>query len=44
VEAQAWRIKARDMQIDLWYSEDNQWLALQSPTEGGRLLRYELQQ
>lgn len=43
VAAQAWRIRARNMQIDLWYSEDNQWLALQSSTEGGRLLRYELQ-
>jgi hypothetical protein len=43
VQAQAWRIQARDMQIDLWYSDDNEWLALQSPTEGGRVLRYEIQ-
>jgi hypothetical protein len=43
VSAQAWRIKARGLQIDLWYSDDNEWLALQSPTEGGRMLRYEIQ-
>jgi hypothetical protein len=43
VPAQAWRIKARDLQIDLWYSDNNEWLALQSPMEGGRVLRYEMQ-
>lgn len=43
VPAEAWRIKARDLQIDLWYSENYEWLALQSPIEGGRVLRYEMQ-
>jgi hypothetical protein len=43
VPAQAWRIKGRDLQIDLWYSEANEWLALQSPLAGGRILRYEIQ-
>jgi hypothetical protein len=43
VQAQAWRIQARKMQIDLWYSDDGEWLALQAPTESGRVLRYEIQ-
>ena len=43
VKAQAWRIQARKMQIDLWYSDDGEWLALQAPTESGRVLRYEIQ-
>ena len=30
--------------IDLWYQQDNRWVALESVTRGGRTLRYELMQ
>ena len=36
------RLSAPDLQIDLWYA-DGRWVALEAPTRGGRLLRYELQ-
>jgi hypothetical protein len=29
------------MQLDLWYSDEQEWLALESEVEGGRTLRYE---
>ena len=35
------RLSAPDLQIDLWYA-DGRWVALEAPTPGGRLLRYEL--
>ena len=38
--AQHYRLKAKELDIEIWYSSDDQWLALQSATEGGRLLRY----
>ena len=40
----AWRylLKARDMEIELWYSQSNEWLALESEARGGRRLRYVL--
>ena len=40
----AWRYElvAGKLQLDLWYSKDNQWLGLKSEAEGGRTLRYEL--
>jgi hypothetical protein len=40
----AWRYElvAGKLQLDLWYSDDNQWLGLASEAEGGRTLRYEL--
>jgi hypothetical protein len=31
------------LQIDLWYSPSQEWLALESTTEDGRRLRYHLQ-
>ena len=37
-----YRLAARALNLDLWYSMDEQWLALESETEGGRKLRYEL--
>lgn len=43
VQAEAWRLQGQALRIDLWYSGDNDWLALQSVTEGGRTLRYEIQ-
>ena len=41
VTAQRHRLRAAKMTIDLWYA-DNEWVALESPTEGGRHLRYVL--
>lgn len=37
-----YRITARDMDITVFYSADNEWLALESVVKGGRILRYEL--
>lgn len=37
-----YRLTAGDLDIDLWYSEDDQWLALETEARGGRRLRYEL--
>ena len=37
-----YRLAAGALNLDLWYSTDQQWLALESETEGGRKLRYEL--
>ena len=43
-QRKAWKyqLQAVEMQIDLWYSENNEWLALESDAKGGRRLRYEL--
>ena len=40
--AQRYRLEARNMKLDLWYSDDQRWLALESTVKGGRKLRYEL--
>ena len=37
-----YRLQAGEMEIELWYSENNEWLALESEARGGRRLRYEL--
>ncbi len=42
VPASVYRITARKLELKLWYSEDNEWLALESVAKGGRILRYEL--
>lgn len=39
VRARHWHLHAEKMEIDLWYSMEGQWLALESPS-GGRRLRY----
>ena len=36
-----YRLEAGDMSLDLWYSHDKRWLALESEVAGGRILRYE---
>lgn len=41
VPANRYRLIARDMMIDLWYSPQRQWLALESRTNSGRL-RYRI--
>lgn len=42
VPARRFRVTASDMTIDLWYSPQRDWLALESRTDGGRL-RYRIQ-
>jgi hypothetical protein len=42
VSATRHRLSAPGLQIDLWYA-DGRWVALEAPTTGGRVLRYELQ-
>ena len=40
--ASRYQISMSDGKIDLWYHRDTgQWLALEAPTKGGRVLRYE---
>ena len=40
VVARRYQLKGKELQIDLWYSVDDHWLALESPTESGRVVRY----
>ncbi len=40
VIARRYRLHGKDLQIDLWYSVDDHWLALESLTESGRVVRY----
>jgi Family of unknown function (DUF6134) len=42
VMAKRYRLITSKFSIDLWYSNDNEWLALETTIEGGRLLRYEI--
>ena len=42
--ASGYRVLARDVDLQLWYDEHQRWLALQSITKDGRLVRYELTQ
>ena len=41
-EALRYRLEAEELGIDLWYSEEQEWLGLQADAAGGRKLRYEL--
>lgn len=41
--AHQYRLQGEDLELELWYSQDGDWLALQSNVEGGRLLRYEIE-
>ena len=40
--AKRYRLESQDLELDIWYSDDLEWLALESTVEGGRKLRYEL--
>ena len=40
--AQRWRITGVDAPIELWYSPQGDWLALESQVRGGRVLQYRL--
>lgn len=42
VPATAWRLTARDTDLTVWYSDNDEWLGLESVARGGRILRYEL--
>jgi hypothetical protein len=41
-DARQYRLVAGDRELRLWYSESDEWLALESDIRGGRTLRYEL--
>lgn len=40
VVARHYRLHGKDLRIDLWYSADDHWLALESLTESGHIVRY----
>jgi hypothetical protein len=40
-DAYRYRLDAGELNLDLWYSADDEWLALESEVKGGRKLRYE---
>ena len=42
VSARRYRLTAYEVDLTLWYSDDNEWLGLESVAEGGRIIRYEL--
>ena len=42
IDASVYRVTARGMELKLWYSPDDEWLALESVAKGGRIIRYEL--
>jgi hypothetical protein len=42
VTARHFRLLADEIQLDLWYSDNNEWIGLQSLAKGGRTIRYEL--
>jgi hypothetical protein len=42
VAARRFRLTAYEVDLTLWYSDDNEWLGLESVAEGGRIIRYEL--
>jgi hypothetical protein len=42
VEARRFRLTAYDVDLTLWYSKDDEWLALESIAKGKHIIRYEL--
>lgn len=42
VPARRFRLTADELDITLWYSEDDEWLALESVVKGRHIVRYEL--
>lgn len=43
VRATGYAIEARELEVRVWYSDDDRrWVALESPTRSGKILRYEL--
>ena len=41
-QAKVFRVSARGMSLKVWYSDSDEWLALESTAKGGRIIRYEL--
>lgn len=39
---QSYRLAAGELELDLWYTADQQWVGLQTEAKGGRIMRYEL--
>lgn len=42
VDATRFRLTAYEVDVTLWYSSDDEWLALESIAKGGHIIRYEL--
>lgn len=42
VAARRYRLTTDELSLDIWYSNESEWLALESTTKDGRTLRYEL--
>lgn len=42
VVARRYHLTAYEVDVTLWYSEDDEWLGLESVADGGRIIRYEL--
>ena len=42
VAATRFKLTAYEVDLTLWYSPDNEWLALESIAKGGHIIRYEL--
>jgi hypothetical protein len=42
VDATAYKLTAEKLEVTLWYSTEDEWLALESVAKGGRIIRYEL--
>lgn len=42
IDANAYRLRARQMELTVWYSDSDEWLGLESVAQGGRIIRYEL--
>lgn len=42
VDASVFKLTAKKLELKLWYSSNDEWLALESVAKGGRIIRYEL--
>ncbi len=42
VPARVFKVRAEKLELKLWYSNDDEWLGLESLANGGRVIRYEL--
>lgn len=42
VPATPYRVRAGQLELKVWYSPDEEWLALESVAKGGNVIRYEL--
>ena len=42
IDATRFKLTAYEIDMTLWYSQDDEWLALESIAEGGHIIRYEL--